>query len=439
MSTDKQTISISDLYELFKSSTGVTTDSRKVHIGSIYIALKGEKFDGNKYAAKAIENGAAYAVVDNEKFLTSSKTLLVDDGLTALQQLATFHRRQFFIPVIAITGSNGKTTTKELVAAVLGSQYAIHYTYGNLNNHIGVPLTLLGMESNIDIAIIEMGANHLGEIKTLCEIAEPSHGLITNIGLAHLEGFGDLEGVKKGKSELYDWLARNKGVAFVNKEENYLEVLSSKVMHKVFYMKTDAPDPRVAPHEISLLDTNPFLKVGYLIQEEKFEAKSQLIGKYNFNNIMTAVSLGKYFKVPGEKIKKGIENYAPSNNRSQIINVGTNKIILDAYNANPTSMKNAIEYLSEEASNNKVAIVGDMLELGPVSEKAHQDIVNQLKQFGINKVALVGSEFKLTAHPDFLHFKNFQDCKSWFDQQQFDNTTILIKGSRGIQLEKILT
>ena len=438
MSTRKKTTSIADLYELFKGSTGVTTDSRKVHIGSIYIALKGANFDGNAYAEKALENGAAYAVVDSEQYLHSSKYLLVNDGLTALQDLATFHRRQFFIPIIAITGSNGKTTTKELVASVLSTTYNIHYTFGNLNNHIGVPLTLLGMETNIDLAIIEMGANHLGEIKTLCEIAEPSHGLITNVGLAHLEGFGGFEGVKKGKSELYDWLARNKAVAFVNRDEAFLEELAGQVLRKVFYTKSDAPDINVAAHEISLLNTHPFLKVAYLEKEKKFEASSQLIGHYNFNNLMTAISLGKYFKVPGEKIKEGIENYLPTNNRSQIINNGTNQIILDAYNANPSSMKNAIEHLKASENKKKVAIVGDMLELGAASKTAHQEIVDQLKDTEINQVVLVGAEFKETIHPDCLHFDNFKDCKNWFDQQSLAETTILIKGSRGIQLEKIL-
>ncbi len=438
MNADKQTIAIADLYDLFKNSTGVTTDSRKVHVGSIYVALKGANFDGNEYAEKAIENGAHYAVVDDEKFLLSPKYLLVEDGLKALQQLATFHRRQFYIPVVAITGSNGKTTTKELVASVLGSYYTVHYTYGNLNNHIGVPLTLLGMETNIDIAIIEMGANHVGEIKTLCEIAEPSHGLITNIGMAHLEGFGGLEGVKKGKSELYDWLAINKGIAFVNKEEAFLEKLAGKVLRKIIYKKSDAPNPAVAPHEISLLKTSPFLKVGYLVKGQSFEAESQLIGTYNFNNLMTAICLGKYFKVPGEKIKEGIENYLPSNNRSQIVKKGNNQIILDAYNANPTSMQNAITYLKETVDGKKIAIVGDMLELGSCSKTAHQDIVNLLKEAAIYQVVLVGTEFKSTTHDGFLHFDNFQDCKSWFEEQNFDNTTILIKGSRGIQLEKIL-
>lgn len=437
MSIHKQT-TIPDLYELFKSSTGVTTDSRKVHIGSIYISLKGDNFDGNAYAEKAIENGAAYAVVDNEKFVTSPKHLLVPDGLIALQQLATFHRRQFFIPVIAITGSNGKTTTKELVASVLGRSYNIHYTHGNLNNHIGVPLTLLGMETNIDIAVIEMGANHIGEIKTLCEIAEPSHGIITNIGQAHLEGFGGLEGVKKGKSELYHWLEKNRGIAFINKNEKFLEELAGKILRKVFYTKSDAPDPKIAPHEILLLATKPFLKVGYLVKEESFEAQSNLIGAYNFNNLMTAISLGKYFKVPGLNIKEGIENYLPSNNRSQIVIRGTNQIILDAYNANPTSMQNAIEHLATIESEKKIAIVGDMLELGTSSKEAHQEIVDILENGNMDQVVIVGKEFKETNHTNCLHFDNFQACKTWFDQQSFGETTILIKGSRGIQLEKIL-
>lgn len=438
MSDNKQTTEIAELYELFKNSTGVTTDSRKVHIGSIYIALKGDRFDGNEYAEKAIENGANFAVVDNPKFVLSSKYLLVKDGLLALQELARYHRRQFFIPIVAITGSNGKTTTKELAASVLGTTYNIHYTQGNLNNHIGVPLTLLGMETNIDLAIIEMGANHVGEIKTLCEIAEPSHGLITNIGYAHLEGFGGIDGVKKGKSELYKWLGKNKGVAFVNKEESFLEELATCVQRKVFYLKSENPDPKVVPHEIALRETEPFLEVAYLVNEDLFHASSQLIGDYNFNNIMTAVCLGKYFKVPGPQIQFGIENYTPSNNRSQIIDLGTNRIILDAYNANPTSMKNAIDYLKNTQNKQKLAIVGDMLELGESAKEAHQQIVNQLKEAAIDRVVLVGAEFKNTNHNDFLHFDDFIACKNWYENQSLEDTTVLIKGSRGIQLEKIL-
>ncbi|MEM1121336.1 MAG: UDP-N-acetylmuramoyl-tripeptide--D-alanyl-D-alanine ligase, partial [Bacteroidota bacterium] len=364
--------------------------------------------------------------------------ILVKDVLQSLQQLAHHHRKQFDIPIIAITGSNGKTTTKELISAVLGSHYPTHFTKGNFNNHIGVPLTLLAMSADTEVAIIEMGANHVGEIAFLCEIAAPTHGLITNIGKAHLEGFGGIEGVKKGKGELYRYLEKHKGLAFVNKSEQYLTEIAGSVLYKVFYTESLLPDLNVPIFETKLVAADPFVKIAYLSKKGVPQViQSQLIGAYNFNNIMTAVTLGRYFKVPYEKIKAAIETYTPSNNRSQIVEKDTNKFLLDAYNANPTSMKSALESFASYAENKKVAILGDMLELGEFSEQAHRQIIELANQLGI-EVLTVGKEFSKTEQAHVRHFINTSSLKDWFWQQQFEDTFFLLKGSRGIGLEKLL-
>jgi len=333
-----------ELYKIFLDHPNVCTDSRKIEPNCLFFALKGANFDGNQFAERALQQGAAYAVVDDINLETNQQLILVEDVLIALQKLAHHHRKQFEIPVIGITGTNGKTTTKELVSTVLSSHYPTHYTKGNFNNHIGVPLTLLAMPANTEVAIIEMGANHVGEIDFLCRIAAPTHGLITNVGEAHLEGFGSFEGVKTAKGELYQYLEKNKGLAFINKNEDHLQEMAGPNLYKVLYTKSTAPDLKVPIFETKLVAANPFVEISFLSKIGVSQGiKSQLIGLYNFNNIMTAVTLGRYFKVPYQKIKQSIENYTPSNNRSQIIEKGSNKFLLDAYNANITSMTKALE------------------------------------------------------------------------------------------------
>lgn len=364
--------STEELYKIFLRHPNVITDSRKIEAGCLFFALKGERFNGNSFAADAIEKGAAFAIIDEPEFAIGEQFILVENVLEALQGMANFHRKQFQIPVIGITGSNGKTTTKELIYEVLSSHYPTHYTMGNFNNHIGLPLTLLKMQKGTEVAVIEMGANHVGEIEFLCKIAEPTHGLITNIGKAHLEGFGGIEGVKKGKSELYRFLEKNDGTAFVNLEELFLEELAKGLEHRIFYKKSDKPNPIAAPAETKLLTTHPFVRVAFLNEfAEILEVQSQLSGNYNFNNIMTAITVGRYFKVPSQKIKAAIENYVPSNNRSQVLEKDGNTYILDAYNANPSSMQRSLENFSKMEGQSKIAILGDMLELGEYLSLIH--------------------------------------------------------------------
>lgn len=431
---------ISSLYQLFLASGKVSTDSRKIEPGSIFFALRGDKFDGNQYAQTALEQGAAYAVVDDPKLSDNERCIVVDDVLQTLQQLARYHRRQLHIPIIAVTGSNGKTTTKELIAAVLGSQYPMYYTQGNLNNHIGVPLTLLKLDPRIEVAVIEMGANHQGEIDQLCRIAEPTHGLITNIGKAHLEGFGGIEGVKKGKSELYRYLAETGGLAFVNTDEAFLLELSSPVKKRIFYELSEAPAPQHKPYEVKLLQLQPFIRVAFLDEnEELIEAGSKLMGQHNFQNIKTAVTLGKYFKVPGAKIKAAIENYNPNMNRSQTVPWGSNSILLDAYNANPSSMEATLRTFAENEAKHKVVILGDMFELGDEAASEHQRIAQLALDLGFQQVILAGQNFAAPAQQlGCLHFPDVATLKTWFNAHHWENTALLIKGSRGMALERVL-
>lgn len=433
-------MTIEGLYSLFKQHPEITTDSRRVVPGCLFFALKGARFDGNQFAAQALERGAAFAIVDDPELGEGECFILVEDALSCLQQLAGYHRRQFDIPLIALTGSNGKTTTKELMSAVLSGHYKTHATPGNFNNHIGLPLSLLAMPAETEVAIIEMGANHLGEIDFLCRIAEPTHGLITNIGKAHLEGFGSLEGVKKAKSELYRYLAAKGGMVFLNQNEPYLEELASCVERKFVYRQSEHPDETSEYCEIQLLPSCPFVKAGFFSKTGDFiEVKSRLIGGYNFKNMMVAIALGKYFKVPATKIKAAIEAYIPSDNRSQILRQGSNTIILDAYNANPGSMKEALLSFSELKAAKKIAILGDMLELGSYSEEEHQAIVKLAAGQGITKFIFVGPEFEAAAkEKDFAHFSGLAALKSWWEQQDLKDSYILIKGSRGMRLESII-
>lgn len=431
------------LYELFQTSAGVFTDSRQAVPGGIFFALRGENFDGNEYAADALARGAAYAVVDDPAVVQDEdRFILVEDALKALQSLARHYRRQLLIPVIAITGSNGKTTTKELTYAVMASHYRVHCTQGNLNNHIGVPLTLLATPPDTEVLIVEMGANHQREIDALCRIAEPTHGLITNIGSAHLEGFGGIEGVKKGKGELYQYLAETNGTAFIDKDERFLEGLAAAVRRKVFYIERADPDPKHPYFEIRKVSTQPWVEAAFLAPDGNLVTlQSQLTGDYNFSNIKTAICLGKYFKVPAGKIKAAIEAYVSSNNRSQIVEKQGYKFILDAYNANPSSMRQAILNLGAMKDNReKVAILGDMLELGDYAEEAHGEMVQLALDHKIDHMILVGPLFQTIAERKGLrHFPDVEALRSWFwEEQPFDQALILIKGSRKIGLERLL-
>lgn len=440
------------LYALFLNSSGITTDTRKIVTGNIFFSLKGEKFNANLFAEQAFEKGAAYVVVDEiaepvwkEKF--GDKLILVDDVLRTLQQLAGFHRRQFNCPVLAITGSNGKTTTKELVAAVLSKKYKTYATKGNLNNHIGIPLTLLSVKSDAEFIIIEMGANHQGEIASYCEYAQPDYGLITNIGLAHTEGFGGFEGVQKGKSELYHYLNNSQGKVFVNGDD---EVLLRNLLERfkrvgdiILYGQDEEFSKMIYRTKGEIINKGQLLSALITEGQSSFEINTQLVGDYNFSNLMAAVCIGQYFEVENIGIKSAIENYVPSNNRSQKISYRSNTIILDAYNANPSSMAEALKnfdrLIIDEKTNNGIVILGEMMELGEYSAEEHQKIKVQVGKMNLMKRVFVGEGFRfLNNDGSLLWFGKTEDAKSWFKQQRFENCYILIKGSRKNELEKIL-
>ncbi|MBC7777720.1 MAG: UDP-N-acetylmuramoyl-tripeptide--D-alanyl-D-alanine ligase [Phycisphaerae bacterium] len=432
---------ISALYSIFKQNPWVSTDTRQLPPRCIFFALKGDHFDGNKFAAQALESGAAYAVIDNPEYRSNERCLLVPDVLTALQQLANHHRHQFEIPFIGIGGSNGKTTTKELVSSVLSAHYPCHFTKGNLNNHIGVPLTLLSMPRGTEVAIIEMGTNQPGDIEALCRIVQPTHGLLTNIGKEHLEGFGSIAGVKKAEGELFDYLAKNHGCAFVNLSEKYLPTMSKKVPMRVGYHHVETLQPNPGVIEVQMLADMPFVQAAFLSDDgPRVEVATKLFGNHNFQNVMTAIALGVYFKVPAEKIKEALENYTPSNNRSQLIQRDGATILLDAYNANPSSMQPALQSLCAMPAARHIAILGDMLELGEDSQKEHEDLLRFAARLKIDQIVLVGKEFGKTSFPKFgaLHFADNQAAKQWLETQDLQGTAILIKGSRGIRLERVL-
>ncbi|MFC7356602.1 UDP-N-acetylmuramoyl-tripeptide--D-alanyl-D-alanine ligase [Jejudonia soesokkakensis] len=421
---------IETLYEHFINSSGICTDTRKITSNCLFFALKGDSFDGNSFTEQALEKGASKVVIDNIKFhRNTGETILCDDSLSLLQKLAKYHRTVLGIPIIALTGSNGKTTTKELINAVLSQHFKTTATLGNLNNHIGVPLTLLSMTSETEIGIVEMGANHLKEIETLCEIAMPDYGYITNFGKAHLEGFGSLEGVIKGKSELYKHLNDHHKLAFVNGNDPKQIEVSAKLKRYTF--GTDLHDCY-----IQLKDASEMVKVEYDGQT----IQSNLIGLYNFHNIAAAIAMGSYFKVPSEKIKKAIENYVPTNNRSQLIKKGKHTIILDAYNANPTSMMAALENFKQASGQNKVLFLGDMFEVGTTVAQEHEAIVRFLSENNFRKAYLIGDHFfnTKTQAPFIQKFKTFEDFKHVFKNETLSENTLLIKASRGMALERIL-
>jgi UDP-N-acetylmuramoyl-tripeptide--D-alanyl-D-alanine ligase len=424
-------MTIEELYHIYTKYPSVQTDTRKLKPGDIFFALKGDHFNGNAFARHAISEGAVFAVIDEKEFEIPGKTILVQDVLESLQQLAGYHRKKFTVPFLAITGSNGKTTTKELIHAVLSSTFRTYTTEGNLNNQIGIPLTILRIKPNAEIAVIEMGANHQKEIASYCSYSLPTHGLITNCGKAHLEGFGGLEGVKKGKGELFDYLRSYKGTAFVMWDYDYLQDMSKGILNIVKYGTAETAV------EGQVIKSEPFLEIAIRKGVNISSLKTQLVGDYNLPNVLAAVAVGKYFGVPDDKIKAAIENYPPSNGRSQLLEKGTNKIIFDAYNANPSSMKLAIENFARLPAANKVLMLGGMAELGAESTDEHKSIIDIIKQSKWKAVALVGGDFLNIPHP-FISFTNSTDAKEWLLQQHFENTHIFIKGSRSMQMEKVL-
>lgn len=422
---------IEQLHQLFLKSKGVSTDTRKITKGVLFFALKGDNFNGNEFALEALKTGASYAVVDDKKFGSEKSMILVDDVLETLQELATFHRHYLKVPIIALTGSNGKTTTKELIHVVLAKKYNTAATKGNLNNHIGVPLTLLAMSKQTEIGIVEMGANHLKEIESLCHIAQPDYGYITNFGKAHLEGFGGVEGVIKGKSELYDYLLKEKKYVFLNADDRIQKEKLESYIKKFGFSQNNNDFYR-----IELIDTDPFIKIAV----EDVIICSNLIGTYNFTNIAAAILIGKYFNVALNDIKDAIEEYVPTNNRSQIISKGNSEIILDAYNANPSSMSVALENFDRRSSKEKIVVLGDMFELGKESANEHQTIVDLLEQLKFDQVYLIGENFHSTkAKAKNVHFyRSFEDFKNDIQAADLQKSAILIKGSRGMALERVL-
>ena len=424
-------MSIPELYKIYQQSGSVQTDTRKLKPGDLFFALRGDHFNGNEFASVAIEGGANYAVIDDAAFEIPGKTLLVENALESLQQLAKYHREQFNIPFIAITGSNGKTTTKELVHAVLSSHFRTYTTEGNLNNHIGIPLTILKVKPDAEIAVIEMGANHQKEIASYCRYTLPNYGLITNCGKAHLEGFGGVEGVRKGKGELFDHLRKVNGTAFVMWDYDYLQEMSKGITEIVTYGTKDAALIGEAGKQ------EPFLTVNIKGRYTHGELPTNLVGDYNLPNVLAAVAIGEYFNVPEEKIFSRIAAYTPSNHRSQLVKQGSNRIILDAYNANPSSMKLAIENFMKIPGDNKILMLGAMAELGEESLEEHKAIIELIERSSWKYVALTGGDFQKTDHP-FLRFNNSVEAANWYRQQNFENMQFLIKGSRSMQMEKII-
>ena len=422
---------IEKLHRLFLKFNRVSTDTRSIAHGALFFALKGENFNGNDFAKKALDFGASYCVIDEQQSQSNGRFILVPNVLKTLQELANFHRKYLNIPIIAITGSNGKTTTKELINSVLGQRYKIHATQGNYNNHIGVPLTLLQMDASVDIGIVEMGANHIGEIAKLCQISVPNYGYITNFGKAHLEGFGSAAGVVKGKCELYDYLKSNDGLVFINGDDKkQVQQIGS---YKIAYVFSEKNSSNV---QVSMTSETPFI----CFESQGWTMESQLVGIYNFSNAAAAITMGCFFEVSLENIKKGIESYTPNNNRSQIIQKGSNTIILDAYNANPSSMEVALDNFNSMKSPFKIVILGDMFELGVHSKSEHQAVIDEVNSLNFSSAYFIGSHFfELAADSSKASF--FKTTKSFRNQLQslvFKDALILIKGSRSMALETLL-
>lgn len=422
---------IATIYNYFLQSTGIATDTRKIYANNMFVALKGDKFNGNKFALSALESGAKFAIIDEIAYQLDERFILVENALDTLQKLASYHRNQLKITIVGLTGSNGKTTTKELIHAVLSQKYNTKATVGNLNNHIGVPLTLLSFDKTTEIGIVEMGANHQKEIELLCSICQPDFGYITNFGKAHLEGFGGTEGVIKGKSELYDYLYSNQKIAFVNTNDAIQNEKTQNINSITFGVNT--PNNFVS---ITKIETNPMVKIEF----DNTIIQSHLIGLYNANNINAAITIGKHFGVSNEKIKFGLEDYIPNNNRSQLIEKNSNKIILDAYNANPSSMNAALTNFFQLNEKNKVAILGDMFELGIESSEEHKRLVEFCKNQTEINFYFIGNDFfnHKNSNTNMNFYETFESFKTNFTKIKTENSFLLIKGSRGMSLERIL-
>ena len=423
-------MSIIDLFDLYIHNPQITTDSRNCPKGSIFFALKGDKFDGNQYAGKALASGCVYAVIDNPDYYIGERTILVDNVLKTLQQLAHHHRKVLGLPIIGITGTNGKTTTKELLAAVLSTKFNLLYTEGNFNNHIGVPLTLLRLTHDHEMAVIEMGASHPGDIKELVDIVHPNYGIITNVGRAHLEGFGSFEGVIRTKGELYDYIRRSKGKIFIKKENEYLQSIA-KGIEQITYGNGD--DAFASGQVVSC---DPFLVFNWKQQGKLHTVETHMIGSYNLDNVLAAVAVGRFFKIPAERISRAIAAYEPTNNRSQFKKTDNNELIIDAYNANPSSMKVALDNFITMPVQPKAIILGDMRELGPTSDELHAEVVAQIKKGQFDKVFLCGEHFSKVGK-EFSPFATTEAMVEELRKQPLKGYHILIKGSHSMGLEKL--
>ncbi|MBO0343443.1 MAG: UDP-N-acetylmuramoyl-tripeptide--D-alanyl-D-alanine ligase [Bacteroidota bacterium] len=421
-------MTMEELHALFLEHPKICTDTRKITENCMFFALKGPNFNGNAFAQEALDKGAAYAVIDEKEFKTSDRFVVCEDVLGTLQQLATYHRNYSKAKIVSLTGSNGKTTTKELINAVISKKYKTIATQGNLNNHIGVPLTLLSIKEDTEITIVEMGANHQKEIEFLCSIAQPDFGYITNFGKAHLEGFGGVEGVIKGKSEMYDYLMANDNYVFFNADD---DIQKGKLANYTKKMGFSTNDPNY--YNIKFLGVDPFVS----LEAEGTQIQTQLVGKYNFPNCCAAILMGKYFNVPIDDIKSAIEAYQPQNNRSQLLSKNGFDIVLDAYNANPTSMKAALENFSLMDAQRKTLIIGDMFELGDTAAEEHQAIADVVIELGFDDAYLVGENFHGT-HTKLKKFKSFDDLKAYLSKNPLKKGALLIKGSRGMALERVL-
>lgn len=423
------------LYNYFLKNPSISTDTRSITNGSIFFALKGDNFNANEFAKQAVDKGASYAIVDEAKY-ANDRCLLVEDVLSALQDLARHHRKQLKIPVIGLTGSNGKTTSKELVNAVLAERYKTFATFGNLNNHIGVPLSILSITNDVQIAIIEMGANHQKEIELLCTISQPTHGIITNVGMAHLDGFGGFEGVKKGKAELYAYLKETNGYTFINRDNSYLqEMCANAGLSKLIYYGTENGNTIKG----KLKSSDPFIEVEWTNHDISSTVKTNLTGSYNFENILAAICIGDFFDMKADEINNGLANYQPKNNRSQLTKTENNTVICDFYNANPSSMSAALTNISTLSAENKTVILGDMFELGEESALQHEIIAKQAVSIGLQEIFLIGKYFfVLKDKIDAIFFETPTEAASYLQEKPIKDNLILLKGSRGMKLENLL-
>ncbi|MHA4893714.1 UDP-N-acetylmuramoyl-tripeptide--D-alanyl-D-alanine ligase [Pedobacter sp. PWIIR3] len=429
-------MSTESLYELYTKHPIICTDTRNIIAGCLFFALKGDNFDANTFADNALEAGAAYAIIDNPTLKTGEKHFLVENVLAAMQDLAKYHRAHLNIPVIGLTGSNGKTTTKELINAVLSEKYRSFATKGNLNNHIGVPLSVLSITSEHEIAVIEMGANHQKEIEFLCTIAQPTHGLVSNVGMAHLDGFGGFEGVKKGKAELYTYLKANQGTAFIYRNNPYLlEMSAAAGLNIVVYYGSEKEDAVSG----KLLSTDPYIKLQWQNKESEHQLAVNLTGTYNFENILAAICIGQFFELSAAQINAGLAGYLPKNNRSQITETASNTVICDFYNANPSSMAAALNNLKQLNAPNKVIIIGDMFELGEESEEQHGIIAKHAESLQANTLILIGQHFfESKGQVKGLFFKTPKEASDYLSASPVKNSVVLLKGSRGMALEQLL-